>query len=274
MPIQQFEQQEQMRGCAVATSPHNNADGMARSGMSNSRGQHNKGKPSYGGQQRGRFPTQRRRSSQNDSTTAMTGPAMAPIAPQPTPLPVMRAANGTTPAPSALASELTVPVMINGLPNSLCSKAYLETAMEQAGLEDDLVSCEAWKGETHGNAAGFFKTLQAATKCVAHFNGCRWDIKGPPVSASLATLVPVRPASPGIWCPQQVTGEAPTALPMVSTPTPSNGSRSTDFSGVCHPEGPSSDDAHEDSTSAGASEGSPTTSMDGAEFAYDTDDGF
>jgi hypothetical protein len=69
-------------------------------------------------------------------------------------------------------------VSISGLPNGICTKAMMQAVLEQAGLEDSIVSSEARAGSPCGH---FFLTLdsqQAVDRCVEHFHGRRWDASG------------------------------------------------------------------------------------------------
>lgn len=145
-----------------------------------------------------------------------------------------------------------MPVILSGLPPALCSKMCMEAVLEQAGLEGAVMAVEMSPG---GDAILHLSSWSAATQCLAHFNGCRWDATGPPVRASLAVVevqaVPVTPqvaAAPPPKFHQQ-------ALPLESMAM-DKGSSSASL-----------DVEHEDSTVAG----SPLSTDDSS---YDTDDGF
>jgi len=145
-----------------------------------------------------------------------------------------------------------MPVILSGLPPALCSKMCMEAVLEQAGLEGAVMAVEISAG---GDAILHLSSWSAATQCLAHFNGCRWDATGPPVTASLAKVevqpVPVTPQVAPVPLPEF----NPPALPVDSMPM-NKGSSSTSL-----------DVDHEDSTAAG----SPLSTDDSS---YDTDDGF
>lgn len=76
-----------------------------------------------------------------------------------------------------------VEVLITGLPKALCAEPFLETMLEQAGLEDVVVSCSA--GQGFGELRVLLLGQLAAERCVAHFNGCCWGRTEKSVSASI-----------------------------------------------------------------------------------------
>jgi hypothetical protein len=71
----------------------------------------------------------------------------------------------------------------------------LEVMLEQAGLEDMIVGCEAWPGAQYGEAVLRLSTWEAANQCIKHFHGCCWDSTGAPVTAELDQPAPGPPAA-------------------------------------------------------------------------------
>lgn len=156
-----------------------------------------------------------------------------------------------------------MPVLVSGLPPALCSKMCMEAVLEQAGLEDAVLGVEM----SSGDAILHLSSWSAASQCLAHFNGCRWDATGPPVTASWATVevqavqpvqsvqpLPAVPLPPPQVVPVPVLSVIQPALPADMLEVNKRSSS------------PASDD-HEDSTTAG----SPLSADDSS---YDTDDGF
>eukprot|EP00929_Paragymnodinium_shiwhaense_P103324 TRINITY_DN6675_c0_g1_i2.p1 TRINITY_DN6675_c0_g1~~TRINITY_DN6675_c0_g1_i2.p1 ORF type:complete len:293 (-),score=70.79 TRINITY_DN6675_c0_g1_i2:310-1188(-) len=80
-----------------------------------------------------------------------------------------------SPKPLTEAEAMSVPVFVHGLPNNLCNSMMMEAMLEQAGLEDAIVSVEAWPGFQCGEAVLRLATWEAAHFCLRHFEGCRWD---------------------------------------------------------------------------------------------------
>jgi len=73
------------------------------------------------------------------------------------------------------AEQMAVPVFVHGLPNNLCNSMMMEAILEQAGLEDAIVSVEAVPGSQYGEAVLRLATWEAASYTLRHFDGCRWD---------------------------------------------------------------------------------------------------
>lgn len=79
--------------------------------------------------------------------------------------------------PSIHTSEQPM-VLLQGLPDTLCSPAMMEAVLEQAGIEDEIVRCCASPGSISSDRQRevimTFASHRAATKCIAHFNGRSW----------------------------------------------------------------------------------------------------
>lgn len=69
-------------------------------------------------------------------------------------------------------------VFIRGLPNGICTRPMMLAVLEQAGLEDSIVSSEAHTGNRCGHFVLTLSSQQAIDKCVGHFHGCKWDASG------------------------------------------------------------------------------------------------
>jgi hypothetical protein len=69
-------------------------------------------------------------------------------------------------------------VTVRGLPNGICTRPMMEAVLEQAGLEDSIVSSEAHTGNLCGHFVLTLSSQQAIDKCVGHFHGCKWDASG------------------------------------------------------------------------------------------------
>merc|ERR1712070_792071 len=69
-------------------------------------------------------------------------------------------------------------VVIRGLPNGICTRPMMQAVLEQAGVEDSIVSSEAQTGNPSGHFVLTLSSQQAIDKCVEHFHGCKWDASG------------------------------------------------------------------------------------------------
>jgi hypothetical protein len=76
-----------------------------------------------------------------------------------------------------------VEVVIKGLPKALCTDAFLETMLEQAGLESDVIESRCFPG----HARVGFHQKHAAKRCIDHFSGRQWG--GSSAELVVATLV-------------------------------------------------------------------------------------
>lgn len=71
-------------------------------------------------------------------------------------------------------SAQTSTVLLHSMPNNLCNEACIEAILDQAGLEDQLVSCDVQQGSHGGEAVLHLSSWNAANQAVRHFQGCRW----------------------------------------------------------------------------------------------------
>jgi len=69
-------------------------------------------------------------------------------------------------------------VLLEGLPKAICSEAYLEVILDEAGVEGTIVACHLADGASVGEAIVKFETRRSAKKCIKHFQGRRWDMAG------------------------------------------------------------------------------------------------
>jgi len=69
-------------------------------------------------------------------------------------------------------------VVIRGLPNGICTRPMMQAVLEQAGLEDSVLSSEAQTGNPSGHFVLTLSSQQAIDKCIEHFHGCKWDASG------------------------------------------------------------------------------------------------
>lgn len=90
----------------------------------------------------------------------------------------------------------SVPVLIQGLPNSLCNSACMEVVLENAGLEGSFVGCNARPGETNGEAIVYLKDRSWAEHCVKQFDGRPWDYNIPVKARILEAVQSTPNASP------------------------------------------------------------------------------
>jgi hypothetical protein len=76
-------------------------------------------------------------------------------------------------------------VEISSLPNNICNQMMMEATLQQARLDEFVLSVVTKPGQPHGEAVVNLSTREAAIQCVCHFDGRRWG--GVTVSARLAT---------------------------------------------------------------------------------------
>jgi hypothetical protein len=84
-------------------------------------------------------------------------------------------------------------VLLQGLPNALCSRPCFEAMLQQAGLQREVVSQSARPGSPCGEAVLKFVDRGAVARCIKHFHGRAWDPSGTLVSAT--RMAP----PPGLW---------------------------------------------------------------------------
>jgi len=68
-------------------------------------------------------------------------------------------------------------VLVRGLPSALCNSEMMEVVLEQAGLDEDFVSCRLRKKQQEREQRDMLLTMTnayAAQRCIEHFNGCCW----------------------------------------------------------------------------------------------------
>jgi len=77
----------------------------------------------------------------------------------------------------------------------LLSDTLIGAILEQAGLDEDVVHMTMKVSKPYGEVVLGFSCLDAAERCVAHFEGCEW---GQPVWAQMTNLPEVAPAWVGM----------------------------------------------------------------------------
>lgn len=87
-----------------------------------------------------------------------------------------------------------VSVLLQGLPNAMCSPTCFEAMLEQAGLAGEVLSHSIRPSTPCGEAVLKVSSENAASRCIKHFHGRVWDLSGTPVSAT--RLAP----PPGLPC--------------------------------------------------------------------------
>lgn len=81
-------------------------------------------------------------------------------------------------------ADPVAPVVLSNLPHALCTGRCLEAMLDQAGLENAIISYEVRAGKKRGRAVISLNSERAADRCIAHFQGLRWGHgSGRPVNA-------------------------------------------------------------------------------------------
>jgi len=167
--------------------------------------------------------------------------------------------------PAAASTETAeTSVLLQGLPNGLCSRPCFEAVLEQAGLQGDVVSLSIRPGSPCGEAVVKVAGLGAVERCIKHFHGRGWHSAGTPVSAT--KLAP----PPGLVSTTQVAPPPGLSPAAKSVPLPSLLSATKLAPPPCFPKGMDEaalapppgltrlcvikDEDTEESTDAGASE--------------------
>jgi len=113
-------------------------------------------------------------------------------------------------------------VILQGLPAALCSGAMLEATLDQAGLEEELITSQVvHAGSQHGKSEvhATFKTVKAAKRCVRHFHGRQWGSSVAPVAARLAQPADTRAEPVKVICADtRPADRTPLRLPQKSGP--------------------------------------------------------
>jgi len=76
-------------------------------------------------------------------------------------------------------------VRIQGLPKNLLKEVMISAIMEQANLDNHVVSIDVKISAKQSMASIKFVSVIAAVECVRHCHGQKWNPSGPPVSACL-----------------------------------------------------------------------------------------
>lgn len=88
-------------------------------------------------------------------------------------------------SPAAASRDTTEQtVLLQGLPNALCSQACLEAMIQQAGLQREVLSHSIRPGSPCGEAVLRITGRAAVARCMKHFHGRAWDSSGILVSAT------------------------------------------------------------------------------------------
>lgn len=77
-------------------------------------------------------------------------------------------------------------VLLSNLPKPLASTAWMEAVLDQAGFDSAMRTFEVWPGDTCAEAlVGFVGNPAAASQCVRHINGSKWEYQGVQTTARL-----------------------------------------------------------------------------------------
>jgi hypothetical protein len=74
-----------------------------------------------------------------------------------------------------------------GLPNKILCETMMKAVLQQAQVNDALLSLSTCTGQPCGEAHIIFSSRCAAELCVKHFHGRQWDSSGTTVCARIAT---------------------------------------------------------------------------------------
>lgn len=112
------------------------------------------------------------------------GGAMWPRPPHGTPTPrrQLQATPRVQPQPQAPTPRRPVRVLLSNLPPLLRARGFLEVAVEQARLEQDVAGLEIGAAAA-GEAVVVLTSEAAGQRCIRHFHGLRWAKSDKPISA-------------------------------------------------------------------------------------------
>jgi len=79
-------------------------------------------------------------------------------------------------------------VSIEGLPNAILSEPMFLAMLQQAGFLKEVITFSTREGDPCGEAHVSFWSVDAALRCVYHFEGCQWDASGTEVTAKMISL--------------------------------------------------------------------------------------
>jgi hypothetical protein len=79
-------------------------------------------------------------------------------------------------------------LQISGLPNKLLTEVMLEAVLEQAGVDDDVISIVPRTGKPSGHALVTLSSFEMVERCVRHFNGRQWDPSGAMVRVEIKSV--------------------------------------------------------------------------------------
>lgn len=82
----------------------------------------------------------------------------------------------------------TYELKISGLPNKLLTEVMLEAVLEQAGLDDDVISMVPRTGKPSGHVLVTLSSFEMVERCVRHFNGRQWDPSGAMVRVDIVSV--------------------------------------------------------------------------------------
>jgi len=92
-------------------------------------------------------------------------------------------------ASSWMEQPMQAMVLVRGLPSALCNSDMMEAVLEQAGLDEEFVSCRLRTKQHEGEQRDMLLTLTsayAAERCIQHFHGRCWGCSSLPVVACFA----------------------------------------------------------------------------------------
>lgn len=81
------------------------------------------------------------------------------------------------------AEQMTATVQICNMPNHLLSDAMMEATLQQACLDELVLSFITTPGKGFGEARIILANVEAAEKCTRHFHGRSWGVSSAAVSA-------------------------------------------------------------------------------------------
>jgi hypothetical protein len=118
--------------------------------------------------------------SESDDVATVTEPPLGPLHVKD--VSECAACSGNVLAPIACC------VSIEGLPNAILSEPMVLAMLQQAGLLGEIITFSTCEGDPCGEAHVSFSSVDAALRCVYHFEGCQWDASGIEVCAKMTPL--------------------------------------------------------------------------------------
>merc|ERR1740121_1704758 len=80
-------------------------------------------------------------------------------------------------------------VLIQNVPSELCTAGMMEVVLQQAQIEARILGCWAEDCALLGSVSLALASLEAAERCILHFQGCLWGVGGTDIVAMFVGIL-------------------------------------------------------------------------------------